>query len=546
MSAMVLRWSTGAVVTMHDWGVIVHDERGAHQLRGSGLEQPVSWLQARLTEPTDLTSLLVPLPEPKRPRVRRLVDSLVARGAITVMPAEEPLTSDLRVELRVSAHPVSEAIARKLADLLSPHFLEPPFSTAPVPGDRPTIDGHVRSMDASERAPSFRLVIVGQDLWFGQFGGEEADRVAGAEELSRYLGQEDVKACSSPTDGIDAWLPWIARTMVDARRAGVHDGDRCVRLTVDPFALHEHRLVRVVGDRAHGSLDDEPDDLADPLVLSRRCAHLVDDVTSPLAVPSESRLQQLPLQLSRSASRLADGSRETAVGHGWTLEHARGHAVGQAVLNHGIARLEPHVRANPLAAREGRPDESVVLRRDDVLKWLAQYRGVASLGATAERATHQAATRLAAHCAMTDGQVAWQRAPLSSATRGAELLAIHQECGEVLVARGLPFSLVALRVAPDAAVWGVSDRSPQEAAERAVVQALLFHQSGSPGNEAAPPRTYPLPSTTAAAGPAPAHLVDVLARHGMPLVVPLSGGPTIDAALPHQALVLLISGGSRP
>ncbi|GAA4622626.1 hypothetical protein [Cellulomonas oligotrophica] len=542
MSTDVLRWSDDAVVTTHDWGVLVHDERGVHQLRGSGLERPVAWIRERLTEPTDPASLLAPLPDGNRARMGRLVDSLVARGAITVERSDASATRTLHAGLRTG--PAGHRAAQALATLLEGHGVVLPRPAAALSPGLAVVDGDVHPADAPERAVGFRLVLRSEDVWLGLFRGDAADRAAGAQELLRYLGASGAAALPGAAHGAEAWLPWVARTLAATARPDASGADRCVRLTVDPFAVHEHRLVRTDGDRVAGGVG-AVEDLSDPLVISRRCAHLVDDVTSPVGVPSEAGLRQLPLQLSGSTVRHADGSREVVLGHGWTLEHARGHAVGQAVLRYGLSRLSPSVTAQPLA-QGSRPGAPVVLRRDDVLRATAGSGGVASLGATAHHAAHAAAVQLAARLAATDPQVTWHPAPLPPSTTGADLLATDQECDQMLVAQGLPFDLVALRVAPDAVVMGASDHGPRDAAEAAVVQALLRHQSRSPGNGVAAPRTYRPPAATSDGVPDVTSLAALLGRHGTPLVVPLSGGPSVDAVLPHQVLVLLAPGGSRP
>lgn len=79
----------------------------------------------------------------------------------------------------------------------------------------------------------------------------------------------------------------------------------------------------------------------------------------------------------------------------------------------------------------------------------------------------------------------------------------------------------------------------QSAAEEAVLQALLFHQSHSPGSAVATPRTYPLTSSVTTVGATYPELAGFLARHGRPLAVRLSGGLSIDATIPHQVLALL-------
>lgn len=545
MSAGSLQWSATAVVTTHDWGVLVHDEGGAHQLKGTGLGAPVDWLRSRLGTPVPEEQLLAPLPPAARDRMRRLLEALTTRGAVVAAPGAPVPSGAARVRLTHGGDPASAALAGRLGERLRAAGAACTVGAGTAPG---CVDGTVHHGTSTGTETGLRVVVTGEQLWLGLFPGAGSSRGTGAAELLRHLQRAGVASDPDPDDrSWEAWVPWLSRTLLTA--AG---SDRCVRLGWDPYRMDEHRLVHERPGPAGGRVpapaapDRPEEDLADPLVLSRRCAPLVDDVTSPLGVPTESGLRQLPLQLSACRVRLDDGSLRTVTGHGWSLEEARGRAVGEAVLEHALSRLPPEVTAHRFRdAAPSAPGEPVRVARGDVERRLAEGRAAAALGATAAGSVRAAAVRLAAHLVLQHGWGPWRTAALPPATPGADLLALHQDGDELLVATGLPFALVALPVAPGTVVAGVSAHDDREAVRNAVVQALLHHQGQDPGNEGAAPRTWAAPVP----GPGPhsraaADLDAVLGEHGTPVVVPLCGGPDLDAALPHRSLVLLVPGGA--
>ncbi len=544
MSAGTLQWSDTAVVTTHDWGVLVHDEGGAHQLKGSGLGAPVDWLRSRLGTPVPAEDLLAPLPPAARDRMHRLLEALTTRGAVVAAPGAPVPSGVPRVRLTHGGDPASAALAGRLGERLRAAGAACTVGAGTAPG---CVDGTVHHGTSTGTETGLRVVVTGEQLWLGLFPGAGSSRGTGAAELLRHLQRAGVASDPDPDDrSWEAWVPWLSRTLLTA--AG---SDRCVRLGWDPYRMDEHRLVHERPGPAGGRVpapaapDRPEEDLADPLVLSRRCAPLVDDVTSPLGVPTESGLRQLPLQLSACRVRLDDGSLRTVTGHGWSLEEARGRAVGEAVLEHGLSRLAPEVTAHRFQEAAPAPREPVRLPRRDVERRLAEGRAAAALGATAAGSARAAAVRLAAHLVLQHGRGPWRSAALPPAAPGADLLALHQDPGELLVATGLPFALVALPVAPGTVVAGVSLHGEREAVRNAVVQALLHHQGQDPGNEAAAPRTWAAPHPGPGQHPrAAADLDTVLGEHGTPVVVPLRGGPALDAALPHRSLVLLVPGGA--
>lgn len=551
MSAGVVRWSTSSVVTTHDWGVLVQNERGAQRVRGTGLQRPVAWLRSRLAEPTTLENLLAPLPAARRAPVERLVEALTLRGAIRVLPVDPPPGGPVSVELLAGPHAFSRAAAEELCALWQLSGVEYGCSGPRARTRLPILDLAVGVSGSPGQVTGFRLMLWGDELWLGRFAGQEDERAAMAEQMTRHLVRSDPGGEPAGADpGGEPWFPWLAREVAQAGvRCGAEETGECVRLGTDPLVLHRHRLVREDDGPAVALAESAADeDPADPLVVSRRCAALVDSVMSPVAPPEESGLRQLPLQLSRCRVRVAEGVVETVVGHGWTLEQARGRAVGAAVLAHGLSRMEPLVRTQPFhdPDPDGTGARAVrVLPRERIKDALAGSRAAVSLGATAELGAVAAATRLAAHLEMIHGQRGLLTVAFPHSEQGADLLAIHQDCREMLLAPGLPFHLVAVEVGPGAVVTGVSATSEQEAVREVILQALLHHQSLADGNGAVAPRLYRTPPRVVPApGDRPARtLSEVLRRHGSPLTVPLSNGPSFDAALPHKVLVVLDPGG---
>ncbi|GFZ82838.1 hypothetical protein [Nesterenkonia alkaliphila] len=549
MSAETLQWSTTAIVTTHDWGILVHDEGGAHQLKGAGLGPPVDWLRSRLRSPIPREELLASLPLAAHDRMRRLLDALTTHGAVVATPTDTAQSEAPTVWLAHGEHPAAAALARQLSGRLVGRIASPAVGEWMEPE---CVDGTVCNGTDPRTVSGFRVIITGEELWLGLFPGPEAQHRAAAAELLRHVQRAGAGTTPDPADcPWEAWVPWLSRTLLVGAVETPHRY-RCVRLSWMPYRLDEHRLVldgsapAEANTPAPSAPDQLPEDPADPLVLSRRCAPLVDDVTSPLGVPTESGLQQLPLQLSACRVRLADGSVRTVTGHGWTLEEARGRAVGAAVLEHGRSWLTPEVSAHPY--NDTVPSDSdapVQLHRTDVERLLAKGHGAAAHGATAADSVRAAAVRVAADLTLQQGWGSWRAATLSSATPGADLLALHQDRTQLLVATGLPFTLAALQVSPGTVVAGVSTHDEQDAVKEAVIQALLYHQAQDLGNEAAAPRTWAIPAPGSGSHPRVAPDLDaVMSEHGTAVVIPLHGGPTIDAALPHRSLVLLVPRGA--
>ncbi|WP_336650327.1 hypothetical protein [Kocuria rosea] len=558
MSAAGLVWSQTAVVTTHGWGVLIHSECGAQQVRGNGLQQPVEWLRAQLAEPTPMEQLLAPLPPARRAPVERLVQALTDRGAITTFPEEPSLDKPASVELVVGAHDFSRAAAHELGTLWQSSDIAYQCRDTAAESALPILDGTVQADGPAGQVTGFRLMLWDGQLWLGRFAGSEQERMTAAEEMTFHLLRSARKSDTGEAAVREhPWFPWLAQEVVQTHLSGAEGVTECVRLSVTPFAKHRHRLIQeqrvpsaaAITASATALVEAPAQDPTDPLIVSRRCAGLVDGVLSPVAPPEESELQQLPLQLSRCQVRLATVVLETVLGHGWTLEQARGRAVAAALMTHGVSRLDPLVHMHPLFAPTGHDtgaQSAVVLPREQIERALAEANAAVSLGATADHGAEVAATRLAAHLEMARGQRGMLSVDFPRTAQGADLLAIHQPCEELLVAVGLPFWLVAVQVAPGAVVMGVSAAHEEEAVHEAIRQALLHHQSRTAGNEAAAPRLYRRPpqAVYAPATQPPDTLQKTLQEHGTVLTVPLSNGPSFDAALPHKTLVVLVPGGA--
>lgn len=552
MSVGALQWSTTAIVTTHDWGVLIYDEGGANQLKGNGLAAPVNWLRSRLGSPLLTEELLDPLPPATRDRMHRLLETLIARGAIITDPNGPAPTEFPAVQLTHGQNSTAAAFATQMSARLQSAGANCRIDGAVVArAELVCVDGTIRHGANPQTVTGFRVIVTEKEMWLGLFPGSETHGCTAAAELLRHLERAGVTAAPAPVTGPwETWMSWLTRTLL-VETGETLRGNRCIRLGWDPYRMEEHRLVLEVptadwNTQMVASLKQPTEDLADPLVLSRRCAPLVDDITSPLGVPTENGLKQLPLQLSACRVRRADGSTWSATGHGWTLEEARGRAVGQAVLEHGLSHLAPEVMAYRYrdVARTG-ADELVRLRRPDIERWLAEGRGATAFGATSDGSAHAAAVRLAANFVLQENRCSWRMVSLPPETAGADLLALHQDQAEILLAVGLPFALVALPVALGMVAAGVSPHNEQDAAREAVTQALLHHQGKDPGNEAAAPRIWAAPKLGTGPGiPPTTDLESVLSDYGTPVVLPLRSGPALDAALPHRSLVLLIPGGA--
>lgn len=562
MSVRELHWSPWAVVTAHGWGVLVQTERGARELRGHHLERPLSWLRSRLAGPTTEEDLLGELPEDTRGPMRLLIDGLASRGAITTVDgpaAPEPV----RVELVVDDHPACRAMSRSLASRWQNRGVESRMRTRPSSHELPVVDGILRiagTPAAENGCPSFRIILRGEELWLGLFPGEGADARSGRTELLNHLARSAVRATPALWDVADLtdhpWLSWLAAAVLDHAKCASPRQETCLRVTLGWLDRYEHRLVREAGPFPRG--DDpvwfsrevaEPggEGVTDLRVLSRRCATLVDDVTSPLALPAESGLRQLPLQLSRCRVRWADGTVHGVVGHGWTLEEARVRAVQHAVLAHGISRLQGRAHGRRVDMGLGTTvgfAGPAAIPQADVDRSVADGVAAAALGASPGEAVRSGACQVVAHLGMLSGRLSFRTARLPEHTRGVDLLRVHQPVDFCLMAEGLPFALAALEVEPGTVVISLAD-DETVATEAVVVQALLHHQSLTPGNETVAPRTYATPLRTAGETSTgrPASSAALLHPYGQLLAVPLSNGPSIDAVFPCTVLVLPIPGG---
>ncbi|MCX7542593.1 hypothetical protein OS128_06660 [Corynebacterium sp. P5848] len=553
MSIYAMQWSPTAAVSMHEWGVLVYSEHGAKQIKGTGLDAPVSWLQSRLESPVSFNELARSLSPAGRTRMRGLLEALIACGAVTVGRANPGAPETITLRLSVDGNPSAVALADQLISRVRALGARCIIDRKRENTGTVCIDGTLQRRSGRGEIKSFRLVITDRELWLGIFAGSEARRQTAAKDLVRQLLRSRVFELSD-LGGMpwEAWVPWLSLTLVNVFVEGANQ-DRCVRLGWDPYSLEEHRLV-IEDSESVGCVDLWPveskergDDLGDPLVISRRCATLVDDSTSPLGVPSESGLVQDPLQISRCQVRLAEDAVLAVPGYGWTLEEARGMAVGAAVLEHSISCLAPEFTGYEFREHGIGSNGSFCLLRKDVFSLISQDRGIAALGPTDVESVHRAAVRLAARLVLEKGLVSWLGpVPLPDRIYGADLLALHKGRTELLMAANLPFALAAVSVAPEIVVVGTSIYSDDEAVREAVVQALLHHQCQEPSNQFAVPRTWSLTlsdRTTQHPRCYP-NLRTLFDEYGLPVVVPLSSGPDLDAALPHRSLVLLVPEGA--
>ncbi|WP_140425473.1 hypothetical protein [Cryobacterium sp. N21] len=575
--SIFVRWRPDATVTDDLDGALISNAVGASFVRGRSIFPIVDWLAQQTVEPQLLSGLVAAMPEGRAAAFEELVRTLKGAGALNIVSDTAQLAPSAGSRLERGTglrHVLPRIILLSEPENAVSHFLAQTFAlfgievttgeahadTAEFGGTSiqidwaPTPETRIVSNEAGSAARRHfhHVALIGHRLWWLRPGTDLPAPTA--DDLLHRMGGADRTATGIDVSRLQAAVYQLCQSILVASLSTQEPGMAAVRsfdlLTLEPT---DRTLVRRSGTTDPETIEHHDQAIAEvsDVEFSRRAACIADDVIGPIGVPSESGLEQGPLQVSRVLVRDGRAIPTRAYGYGATLEAARVAAARLALLVHGFGPGVPAV-ASPRTPRT--PRAGGVMRSDTArvsLDWVFLDEELGSRFGT-ERDLSEVPAGLAHGTSWISATAAAARSlELGRMLRTAQLHGLRTEARRTVheaLLRTLdnrqvvtwhltntPFHVCAVQVAAEHAVYA-EGANAEDAEDAALLLALAWHQSSKGDNQGMRPQGWALPDDTNVAPRHPDWFSDVswVSRYGEIAYFTLTQDPALAEIFPFR------------